>query len=416
MRLGRARRPRRAAELARAKSVAAQKLETVQVRLEGLGSAEALTEFALGLQLRAYAFDLHKSDAREEAVPTVALAGGEFDGSAAAALAEGVALSRDLVNEPANVLTPPEFAARIRKLGGSDGHPGLDVEILGEAELEALGMGALLAVGRGSRKESHVAIMRWTGAADPKAAPLCLIGKGVCFDTGGISLKPAGGMEEMTMDMGGAAAVVGAMAAIAGRKSKANVVGVVGLVENMPDGDAQRPGDIVTSMSGKTIEVINTDAEGRLVLCDVIHYAQERFAPRAMVDLATLTGAIIVALGHDKAGFFANDEKLAAALQGAADEEGEGIWRMPLGDSYDKQLKSRLADMKNVGGGRQAGSITAAQFLQRFVKDGSAWAHIDIAGVCLPKEDGATWPKGPSGWGVATLTRLAETMFADAAD
>ncbi|MEL6317481.1 MAG: M17 family peptidase N-terminal domain-containing protein, partial [Pseudomonadota bacterium] len=252
-----------------AKSVAAQKLETVQVRLEGLGSAEALTEFALGLQLRAYAFDLHKSDAREEAVPTVALAGGEFDGSAAAALAEGVALSRDLVNEPANVLTPPEFAARIRKLGGSDGHPGLDVEILGEAELEALGMGALLAVGRGSRKESHVAIMRWTGAADPKAAPLCLIGKGVCFDTGGISLKPAGGMEEMTMDMGGAAAVVGAMAAIAGRKSKANVVGVVGLVENMPDGDAQRPGDVVTAMSGDTIEVINTDAEGRLVLADV---------------------------------------------------------------------------------------------------------------------------------------------------
>ena len=321
-----------------------------------------------------------------------------------AALAEAVFFTRDLVNEPANVLTTSDFADRLlamRELG-------LEVEVLDEDELARLGMRALLAVGQGSESPSKVVIMRWAGGGD--AAPLALVGKGVVFDTGGISIKPAQGMEEMTMDMGGAGVVAGVMRTLALRRAKANVVGLVGLVENMPDGRAQRPGDIVRSMKGDTIEVINTDAEGRLVLADVLWYAQERFAPAAVVNLATLTGAVIIALGHENAGLFSNDDGLAADLLAAAGAEGEGLWRLPLSPAYDELIKSRLADIKNTGG-RPAGSITAAQFLQRFIRKGMPWAHLDIAGVALPPGETPLAPKGATGWGVMTLDRLVRDRF-----
>ncbi|MEG4642968.1 leucyl aminopeptidase [Paracoccus sp. P2] len=330
-----------------------------------------------------------------------ALARAATDG---AALAEGVFFTRDLVNEPANVLTTSDFADRLlamRELG-------LEVEVLEEDELARLGMRALLAVGQGSESPSKVVVMRWNGGGD--AAPLALVGKGVVFDTGGISIKPAAGMEEMTMDMGGAGVVAGVMRVLALRRAKANVVGLVGLVENMPDGRAQRPGDIVRSMKGDTIEVINTDAEGRLVLADVLWYAQQRFKPAALVDLATLTGAVIIALGHENAGVFSNDDAFATAVLNAAKAEGEGAWRLPLGPAYDKLIDSRLADIKNTGG-RAAGSITAAQFLQRFVGEGMPWVHLDIAGVALPPAETGLAPKGASGWGVMTLDRLVRDRF-----
>ncbi|WBU60630.1 leucyl aminopeptidase [Paracoccus albus] len=322
-----------------------------------------------------------------------------------AAVAEGVFFTRDLVNEPANILTTSDFALRLKAMEAI----GLDVEVLEEDRLEKLGMRALLAVGQGSVSPSKVVVMRWNGG-DADEAPVALVGKGVVFDTGGISIKPSAGMEEMTMDMGGAGVVAGTMRALALRRAKANVVGLVGLVENMPDGAAQRPGDIVRSMKGDTIEVINTDAEGRLVLADVLWYAQTQFEPKAVVDLATLTGAVIIALGHDNAGIFANDDKLAAQLLDAAKAEGEGAWRLPLGPSYDKLIDSRLADIKNTGG-RAAGSITAAQFLQRFIREEQAWAHIDIAGVALPPGGSDLAPKGASGWGVMTLNRLIRDNF-----
>lgn len=326
------------------------------------------------------------------------------DAQAGAALAEGVFFTRDLVNEPANVLTTTDFADRLlamRELG-------LEVEVLDEEELARLGMRALLAVGQGSESPSKVVVMRWQGGGEE--APFALVGKGVVFDTGGISIKPAQGMEEMTMDMGGAGVVAGVMRTLALRRAKANVVGLVGLVENMPDGRAQRPGDIVRSMKGDTIEVVNTDAEGRMVLADVLWYAQDRFQPSAVVNLATLTGAIIIALGHDRAGLFCNDDGLAGDLLKAADAMGEGMWRMPLAPAYDELIKSRLADMKN-SGGRPAGSITAAQFLQRFIRKGTPWAHLDIAGVALPPGETALAPKGPTGWGVMTLDRLIRDRF-----
>jgi len=315
-----------------------------------------------------------------------------------------VFFTRDLVTEPANVLTTTEFAARLEALGAL----GITVEVLDEPELRELGMRTLLAVGEGSETPSKVVVMRWEGGG--KEAPLALLGKGVVFDTGGISLKPAQGMEDMTMDMGGAATVAGVMKTLALRKAKANVVGIVGLVENMPDGRATRPGDVIRSMKGDTVEVINTDAEGRLVLADVLWYAQERFKPVGMVDLATLTGAIIVGLGHEKAGVFSNDDAFAGAFLKAAAAEGEGAWRMPLGSAYDKLLKSDVADMKNVGG-RWAGSITAAQFLQRFVKEGVPWIHLDIAGVASRPEAQPLHPKGASGWGVLSLDRLIRTGY-----
>ncbi len=319
------------------------------------------------------------------------------------AVAEGVFTARDLVNEPANALGPVEFAARAEELSSL----GVEVEVLEPDALEKLGMGALLGVAQGSTRPARVVVMQWNGAKSKRAKPLCIIGKGVVFDSGGLSMKPAGGMEDMKGDMGGAACVVGLMRALAARKAAANVVGIIGLVENMVSGAAQRPGDIVTSMSGQTIEVLNTDAEGRLVLADVIWYAQERFKPRFMVDLATLTGAIMVALGKEHAGLFSNDDRLAGEITDAGLATGEKVWRMPLGKAYDKLIDSKNADMKNIGG-RFGGAITAAQFIQRFVKD-TPWAHLDIAGTALdsPKDElNQSWS---SGWGV----RLLDRMIAD---
>ncbi|WP_312524996.1 leucyl aminopeptidase [Paracoccus sp. (in: a-proteobacteria)] len=374
-------------------------------------------ELALGLALRGYTFDVYKTpkaseneaELDTEARPHVTIMSAEPEALArraelGAAIAEGVCFTRDLINEPANVLTTSDFADRLLAMQ----EIGLEVEVLDEDELAKLGMRALLAVGMGSEMPSKVVVMRWNGGKDE--APLALVGKGVVFDTGGISIKPAGGMEEMTMDMGGAGVVAGVMRTLALRRAKANVVGLVGLVENMPDGRAQRPGDIVKSMKGDTIEVINTDAEGRLVLADVLWYAQERFNPCAIVDLATLTGAVIVALGHDHAGIFSNDDALAEAVLGAAKSEGEGAWRLPLAPAYDKLIDCRLADMKN-SGGRAAGSITAAQFLQRFIRKDQPWVHIDIAGVALPPTATTLAPKGATGWGVMTLDRMIRDNY-----
>ncbi len=363
----------------------------------------------LGLLLRAYSFDIYKS-AEKKARGAVSLmvadvAATQAACAAATALAQGVFFTRDLVNEPANVLTTTEFAHRLTGLRAL----GVQVEVLDEAELERLGMRLLLGVGVGSECPSQVVVMRWNGGV-PGEAPFALVGKGVCFDTGGISIKPAGGMEEMTMDMGGAGVVAGVMKTLAMRGAKANVVGLVGLVENMPDGRAQRPGDIVKSMKGDTVEVINTDAEGRLVLADVLWYAQETFKPKAIINLATLTGAIIVALGSEHAGVFSNNDALCNAFLKAAAAEHEGAWRMPMGQAYDDRLKSRLADMMNVGG-RDGGAIVAAQFIKRFIKHDMPWVHLDIAGVTLLKGDTSTAPKGATGWGVLALNRLIADMF-----
>ncbi|WP_225027312.1 leucyl aminopeptidase [Xinfangfangia pollutisoli] len=365
-------------------------------------------EIAFGLALRVYDFAVHKS-AEPKLPGSVAVMVANPEAVAAeaapmAAVAEGVFFTRDLVNEPANVLTTYDFAARLAAMQ----ELGLDVEILEEEDLEKLGMRALLGVGQGSESPSKVVVMQWHGGKKGEA-PFALVGKGVCFDTGGISIKPAAGMEDMTMDMGGAGVVAGVMRALALRKAKANVVGLVGLVENMPDGRAQRPGDVVRSMKGDTIEVINTDAEGRLVLADVLWYAQERFKPTGMVDLATLTGAIIVALGHENTGVFSNDDRLCNAFLKAAAAEGEGAWRMPMGDAYDAKLKSRVADMVN-SCGRDGGSVTAAQFLARFVKPDVPWIHLDIAGTALLKTDSMLAPKGATGWGVMALNRLIRDL------
>ena len=366
-------------------------------------------DLSLGLVLRAYQFTAHKTAPADAAGPVTLMVsnpeGVAAEARSMAALAEGVFFARDLINEPANILTTLDFAARLAAMQ----ELGLEVEILEVEDLRRLGMGALLGVAQGSETPARVVVMQWRGGAEG-VAPLALIGKGVVFDTGGISIKPAAGMEEMTMDMGGAAVVSGVMRTLALRKARANVVGVVGLVENMPDGRAQRPGDVVRSMKGDTIEVINTDAEGRLVLADVMWYAQDRFKPSAMVDLATLTGAIIIALGTENAGVFANDDRLAEAFLKAARAEGEGAWRMPMGDAYDARLKSRIADMMNVGG-REGGAITAAQFLKRFVKDDTPWMHLDIAGVTLAKADTTLAPKGATGWGVISLDRLVRDAY-----
>jgi len=377
------------------------------------GSLRRPAELAFGLVLRSYRFAAHKrpddpKEQRETIAVTMMTAKPDEARDAyapKAAIAEGVFFTRDLVSEPANHLTTTEFADRISAMESL----GLKVTILEESDMSELGMGALLSVGHGSVSPSKLAVMEWKGGAKGQA-PLALVGKGVVFDTGGISLKPAAGMEDMTMDMGGAGVVCGAMRALALRKACANVVGLVGLVENMPSDRATRPGDVVTSMKGDTIEVINTDAEGRLVLADVLWYAQERFSPAGIVDLATLTGAMIIALGNEKAGVFSNDDTLCDAFLKAADTEGEGAWRMPLAKPYDDLLKSDIADMKNVGG-RAAGSITAAQFLQRFVRDEVPWIHLDIAGVTLLKSDAPYAPKGASGWGVMALDRLVADMF-----
>ncbi len=366
-------------------------------------------ELSFGLAMRAYDFVPHKSGPQKPAgAVTLCVSNPEAVAATAspmAAVAEGVFFTRDLVNEPANILTTDDFAARLAAMQDL----GLDVEILEEDQLTKLGMGALLGVGQGSESPSKVVVMQWHGgkAGD---APFALVGKGVVFDTGGISIKPAAGMEDMTMDMGGAAVVAGVMRTLALRGAKANVVGLVGLVENMPDGRAQRPGDVVRSMKGDTIEVINTDAEGRLVLADVLWYAQDRFKPSGMINLATLTGALIVALGHENTGVFSNDDTLCNAFLKAAAAEGEGAWRLPMGQAYDDKLKSRIADMVN-SCGREAGSITAAQFLKRFVKDDVPWCHLDIAGTALVKAETALAPKGATGWGVMALNRLIKDRF-----
>ena len=371
------------------------------------GNLRRAEDVLLGAVLRSYAFRNHKTSKDEGAergsITAMLSKPKEVSVDALMAVAEGVFFTRDLVNEPSNVLTTSEFAERLAALS----ELGLKIEVLDEADLEKLGMRTLLAVGQGSESPSKVVVMQWNGGGSEN--PFALVGKGVVFDTGGVSLKPAAGMEDMTMDMGGAGTVAGVMKTLALRNAKANVVGLVGLVENMPDGRAQRPGDVVVSMKGDTVEVINTDAEGRLVLCDVMWYAQERFEPVGMVDLATLTGAIIIGLGHEKAGVFSNDDALCERFLNAAGCEGEGAWRMPLGEAYDKQLKSDIADMKNVGG-RPAGSVTAAQFLKRFVKDETPWIHIDIAGVASRTTSSGVAPKGASGWGVLSLNRLISVL------
>ena len=367
-----------------------------------------VAEIAFGLTMRTYDFDARKSG--EKSAPEGAVFAVKDAATVAevyadlAAVAEGVFFTRDLVNEPANVLTTTEFADRLIALSAL----GVEVEVLDEDKLAELGMNLLLSVGQGSASPSKVVVMKWNGGGDE--APFAFVGKGVVFDTGGISIKPAAGMEDMTMDMGGAGVVAGVMKTLALRKAKANVVGLVGLVENMPSGTATRPGDIVTSMKGDTVEIINTDAEGRLVLADVLWYAQETFAPVGMINLATLTGAILIALGDQNSGVFSNSDALSDALIKSAATEGEGAWRLPMSEAYDAQLKSDKADMKNIGG-RLAGSITAAQFLQRFVKEGTPWAHIDIAGTASVPKETALAPKGATGWGVMALNRLIANHY-----
>lgn len=368
--------------------------------------ADITADIALGMSLAAYHFEQYftESSSSEASVKILLLSGSVDENhpeiTDRMAMMAGVEMARDLVFEPANKLYPTEFASRCRSLEKL----GVEVSILDEAAMEKLGMGALLGVGQGSRRDSQMVVMRWNGGG--KEAPIALVGKGVTFDTGGISLKPAKGMEDMKMDMGGAAAVTGTMLALAGRKVKRNVVGVIGLVENMPDGNAQRPGDVVTSMSGKTIEVLNTDAEGRLVLADALHYTETKFKPQVMVDLATLTGAIIVALGKEYAGMFTNSDGLSEQLSKAGKATSEGVWRMPLGKSYNTMLKSHIADMKNIGG-PAGGSITAAVFLERFVSD-TPWAHLDIAAKAWSDKATPTVPKGGTGYGVRLLSKMID--------
>lgn len=381
----------------------------VTICVSGLSDNELIAEMIYAFVVRCYEFSEYRMGTADPDAPsrslTVMTDEPEVLAAASApfaALSEGVFFTRDLINEPANTLTTDEFAARLAAMG----ELGLEVEILGEAELREMGANALVGVGLGSDNESKLVVMNWKGAGDE--APLALVGKGVIFDTGGISLKPAAGMEDMTMDMGGAGVVAGVMRALALRKAKANVVGIVGLVENMPDARAQRPGDIVTSLKGETIEIINTDAEGRLVLADALWYTQDRFKPSGIVDLATLTGAIIVALSKSRAGHFANDDDFNAAYEAACKATGEATWRMPLDQAYHEQMKSTFADIKNTGG-RNGGSCTAAAFLERFIDDGMPWIHIDIAGVATVGAPTHLAPKGASGWGVAALDQLVKS-------
>ncbi|MBM08354.1 MAG: leucyl aminopeptidase [Magnetovibrio sp.] len=379
-----------------------------------LAAEHLAAQLAYGARLRSYRFDKYRT--REEAsskpsLKTLTLISPKSSRARAAfapldKIARGVFTTRDLVSEPPNIIYPHTFAQQAQALVKL----GIKVEVLGEAQMRRLGMGALLGVGQGSVRESKLVVMRWNGAGRSKSEqPIAFVGKGVTFDTGGISLKPGAGMEDMKWDMGGAGVVVGLMMALAGRKAKVNAIGVVGLVENMPGGNAQRPGDIVTSMSGQTIEIINTDAEGRLVLADALHYTINKFNPKFVVDLATLTGAIIISLGNEYAGMFSNNDQLSERLYKAGEEVDEKVWRQPLGDAYDKLINTDSADMKNIGG-RGAGSITAAQFLQRFVGK-TPWAHLDIAGVTWSKKDMATVPRGGTAFGVRLLERLVANYY-----
>ncbi len=399
-----------AAQIRRAREIA------VVAELPGVSlDARQVADIAAGLLLRSYGFDAYKTKKDDGEPPAsdkpaqVTIHCSDPDGAARAfedanAVVEGVTMARDLVNEPANILGPVEFAAKAQALESL----GVEVEILTEKEMRKLGMGALLGVAQGSVRPARLVVMQWNGGKKDEK-PIAFVGKGVVFDSGGVSIKPAAGMEDMKGDMGGAAAVTGLMHALASRKAKANVVGIIGCVENMLDGNAQRPGDIVTSMSGQTIEVINTDAEGRLVLADALWYCNERFAPRFMVDLATLTGAIIVGLGTTYAGLFSNHDELSERLVAAGQSTQERLWRLPMGPEYDKMIDTKNADMKNTGG-RHGGAITAAQFLQRFVKE-TPWAHLDIAGAAMASPATEINQSWASGFGVRLLDRLVRDHY-----
>jgi len=387
--------------------------KTAVIDLNGLGyDADTTARVALGAALRSWRYDRYRTKLKDNQKPTlgeIIIVGGSPDAAERyeqrwAPVVEGVSLTRELVTEPANIIYPETFVERVRaSVEGS----GLELEVLDRAAMEKLGMGALLGVAQGSVRDARLLIIKWNGTG-PGGQPTAFVGKGVTFDTGGISIKPAAGMEAMKWDMGGAGAVVGALKALALRKAKANIVGICGLVENMPGGNAQRPGDVVTTMSGQTVEVINTDAEGRLVLGDAITYVQRTFKPGTIIDLATLTGAILISLGHEWAGLFSNNEELAGQLQEAGAESGDKLWRMPLAESFDRLIDSPIADMKNVGP-REGGSITAAQFIQRFVENGVKWAHVDMAGKAWSDKAAATYDKGATGYGV----RLLDQYVAD---
>lgn len=374
--------------------------------------AEAAAHVAMGARLRGWRFDKYRTTMKPKTKPTlvsieiIGAEGADMFFAPLEAVAGGVARTRTLVSEPANIIYPESFVESARDLEAL----GIELTVLDETEMATLGMGALLGVAQGSVRKPRILAMRWNGLADSGGTPVVLIGKGVTFDSGGISIKPAGGMEDMKWDMGGAGTVAGAMHALAARKARAHVVGIVGLVENMPDGNAQRPGDVVHTMDGQTVEVINTDAEGRLVLCDVIAWAQMVYKPEVIVDLATLTGAIIVSLGHEYAGLFSNDDDLAAQLTAAGAAVGDKLWRMPLGEPYDKSIDSAIADMKNVGP-REGGSITAAQFIKRFIKPGVKWAHLDVAGVVWTSKALPLVDKGATGFGVRLLDRFVADNF-----
>jgi leucyl aminopeptidase len=395
---------------------------TAHILLDGAGKGvtpENVSDFALGLALRGYKFRKYKSTKspkngaadNDKTLKKIVIHTADpraatklYSGSRA--IANGVTLARDLVNEPANVLGPVEFAQRAKALTKL----GVQVTVLAPKALQRLGMNALLAVGQGSARPSQVVVMQWKGAGARGGDPVVFVGKGVTFDTGGISIKPAAGMEDMKGDMAGAACVVGLMHELAERKAKVNAIGIIGLAENMPSGTAQRPGDIVAAMSGTTIEVLNTDAEGRMVLADCLWYAQDRFKPKAMINLATLTGAVMVALGKEHAGLFSNNNELAGWLIDAGNATGEKLWRLPLGPKYDKMIDSKVADIKNTGG-RWGGSISAAQFLQRFVKEGTPWAHLDIAGTAMSSVDSEINRSWGSGFGVRLLDQLVRDHY-----
>ena len=386
----------------------------MQLDLSGAAAnAEQAVAVLMGLRLRGWRHDVYRTtlpdDQKVSLVQVHVVAAPE--GAATlwdveAAIAEGVEFTKRLVTEPANVIYPDSFVTACReRFEGTD----IEIAVLDEAEMRELGMGALLGVAQGSVRPPRLLALKWNGGAAGQK-PVAFVGKGVTFDTGGISIKPAAGMEDMKWDMGGAGAVAGTMLALALRKAKANVVGVCGLVENMPDGNAQRPGDVVTSMAGKTVEVINTDAEGRLVLCDALTWTQKTFEPTAIVDLATLTGAIIISLGHEYAGMFSNNDDLVGKLDAAGKATGDKLWRFPIGAVYDKMIDSPIADMKNVGP-RYGGSITAAQFLQRFIENDTPWAHLDIAGTVWTDKPGATWDRGATGFGVRLLDRFVRDNY-----
>jgi leucyl aminopeptidase len=376
---------------------------------------ELAAHLAFGAKLKSYAFDKYRTknlDEYEKKLATVKFATDDVAAAkkaygGLAAVADGIFLARDLVNEPPNVLYPVEFARRAKTLLSK---LGVKVEILGEAEMKKQGFGALLGVGQGSARESQLVVMQWNGGKK-NGKPIALVGKGVCFDSGGLSIKVGGGMMGMKGDMAGAAAVTGTMMALATRKARVNAVGVIGLVENMPGSDATRPDDVLTTLSGQTVEVLNTDAEGRLVLADALTYTQRRFAPKFVIDLATLTGAIVQTLGYEHAGVFSNDDQLVSRIQSAGRYTGERVWQLPLDPFYDKMIKSKIADMKNIGGAN-SGSITAAQFLKRFIEKDTPWAHLDIAGVAW--QDGEQKPTIPSwgtGWGVRLLNRMVKEYY-----